>query len=79
MKFEPMQLPSSSNVISCMAAMPYPSVSPPWICPSTIIGLIRTPQSSTATMRRTFHTPVSGSTSTATTYVPNGNVRFGGS
>ena len=34
------------------------------IWPSTIIGLIRTPQSSTATTRSTSQTPVSGSTST---------------
>ena len=79
MKLDPMQFPSSSNVISCMAAMPYPSASPPWIWPSTIIGLIRTPQSSTATSLRTFHSPVSASTSTTATYVPNGKVMFGGS
>ena len=54
MKLEPMQLPSSSKVISSMNAMPKPSVRPPWIWPSTIIGLMRTPQSSTATMRRTL-------------------------
>jgi hypothetical protein len=34
------------------------------ICPSTIIGLIRTPQSSTATNCNTSQTPVSGSIST---------------
>ena len=49
------------------------------IWPSTIIGLMRTPQSSTATQRRTFHAPVPRSTSTTTAYVPNGNVKFGGS
>ena len=74
-----MQLPFSSKVICSMAAIPNPSHRPPWIWPSTIIGLILTPQSSTATIRRTFHTPVSGSTSTTTAYVPNGNVRLGGS
>ena len=58
MKFEPMQFPSSSNVISSIAAIPNPSVSPPWIWPSTIIGLIRTPQSSTATIRS--HLPHAG-------------------
>src|SRR3972149_1273852 len=57
MKWEPMQLPSSSKVISSMAAIAYPSVRPPMICPSTIIGLIRTPQSSTATTRSGFHWP----------------------
>ena len=67
MKFEPMQLPSSSNVIHCIDDIANPSVSPPWICPSTIIGLMRTPQSSSAIIRRTFHTPVSASTSTTTT------------
>ena len=41
MKFEPMQLPSSSNVISSIAAIAKPSVRPPMIWPSTIIGLIR--------------------------------------
>ena len=41
-------------------------VSPPMICPSTTIGLIRTPQSSTATTRSTSQTPVCGSTSTVT-------------
>ncbi len=66
MKFEPMQLPASSNVIHCMFDMAKPSASPPWIWPSTIIGLMRTPQSSTATMRRTFQTPVAGSMSTTT-------------
>ena len=67
MKLEPMQLPSSSNVIHCIDDIAKPSVSPPWICPSTIIGLIRTPQSSSATMRRTFHSPVSRVDSTTTT------------
>jgi hypothetical protein len=61
-----MQLPSSSKVMSSMAAMANPSVSPPMIWPSTIIGLIRTPQSSTATIRLTFHCPVPRSISTAT-------------
>ena len=49
----PRQLPSSSNAMTCISAMPTPSASPPWTCPSTIIGLIRTPQSSTAMNRRT--------------------------
>ena len=66
MKFDPMQLPSSSKVMNCIEDAANPSVRPPWIWPSTIIGLMRTPQSSRATMRRTFHTPVSGSTSTTT-------------
>jgi hypothetical protein len=58
------QLPSSSNEMSSISAMPTPSASPPWICPSTIIGLIRTPQSSTAMKRRTLTWAVSGSMST---------------
>ena len=58
------QLPSSSNVMTSISAMPTPSARPPWICPSTIIGLIRTPQSSTAMKRRTLTSAVSGSMST---------------
>jgi hypothetical protein len=58
------QLPSSSNEMSSISAMPTPSARPPWICPSTTIGLIRTPQSSTAISRRIFTCAVSGSTST---------------
>ena len=49
------------------------------IWPSTIIGLIRVPQSSTATTFFTFHWPVPRSTSTTTAYVPKGYVMFGGS
>ena len=58
------QLPSSSNVMTSISAMPMPSASPPWIWPSTTIGLMRTPQSSTAMKRRTVTCPVSGSMST---------------
>ena len=58
------QLPSSSKVMTSISAMPTPSARPPWIWPSTIIGLIRTPQSSTAMKRRTFTCAVSGSMST---------------
>ena len=72
MKDPPRQLPSSSKAISSISAMPMPSASPPWIWPSTIIGLIRTPQSSTATNRRTLTWPVPVSTSTTQTYAPNG-------
>ena len=60
----PRQLPCSSKPMNSMSAMPTPSASPPWICPSMIIGLIRVPQSSTATNRRTFTLPVPLSTST---------------
>ena len=58
------QLPSSSKVITSISAIPIPSARPPWIWPSTIIGLIRTPQSSTAMNRRTLTAAVSGSMST---------------
>ncbi len=58
------QLPSSSKEISSISAIPTPSASPPWIWPSTIIGLILTPQSSTAMKRRTVTCAVSGSMST---------------
>jgi hypothetical protein len=47
-----------------ISAIPIPSARPPCTCPSTIIGLIRTPQSSTAMNRRTSTLPVPGSTST---------------
>ena len=50
----PRRLPSPSNAISSISAMPMPSARPPCTCPSTIIGLIRTPQSSTAMNRRTL-------------------------
>ncbi len=72
MNVEPRQLPSSSKAICSIAAIAKPSVSPPMICPSTIIGLIRTPQSSTATTLSGFHWPVPRSISTSTAYVPNG-------
>ena len=58
------QLPSSSNEISSISAIPTPSARPPWIWPSTTIGLMRTPQSSTAMKRRTVTWAVSGSMST---------------
>ena len=58
------QLPPSSNVITSISAIPTPSARPPWIWPSTIIGLIRIPQSSTAMKRRTLTAAVSASMST---------------
>jgi len=58
------QLPSASKLSSSIRAMPTPSASPPWIWPSTIIGLIRTPQSSTAMKRLIVTWAVSGSMST---------------
>ncbi len=60
----PRWLPSSSNAMTCISAMPTPSARPPCTWPSTIIGLIRGPQSSTAMNRRTLTWPVPGSTST---------------
>ncbi len=60
----PRLLPSSSNAMTSMSAIPMPSARPPWTWPSTIIGLMRGPQSSTAMNRRTFTWPVPGSTST---------------
>jgi hypothetical protein len=45
-------------VISSYSAGARPIVSPPWIWPSTIIGLMMLPQSSTATKRRTLTSPV---------------------
>ena len=58
------QLAAPERFANWLLAIAYASVSPPMICPSTIIGLIRTPQSSTATTRSTSQTPVCGSTST---------------
>ena len=72
------QLPSSSKLIICISAMPTPSVRPPCTWPSMIIGLIRVPQSSTATNRRTFTWAVPGSMSTTQMYAPKGYVRFDG-
>jgi hypothetical protein len=60
----PRQLPSVSKAMASMSAMPTPSARPPWIWPSTIIGLMRGPQSSTAMKRRTDTWPVPESTST---------------
>src|SRR4051812_42727629 len=70
--------PVSSEAVNSLNALPIPSGRPPWICPSTIIGLMRGPQSSTAMNRRTFVWPVPGSMSTTAMYAPNGYVRFGG-
>ena len=75
----PRQLPSSSKSMISMSAMPTPSARPPCTWPSMIIGLIRVPQSSTATNRRTLTSPVPGSMSTTQMYAPNGKVRLGGS
>ena len=60
----PRWLPFSSNAITSISAMPTPSARPPCTWPSTIIGLIRGPQSSTAMKRRTLTWPVPLSTST---------------
>ena len=79
MKLPPWMLPCSSYVICSYSAGARPIVRPPWICPSTIIGLMIVPQSSTATKRRIFTSPVPRSMSTTQMYEPKGNVRFGGS
>ena len=47
---------------------------PPWICPSTIIGLIRLPQSCTTAYLRIVTSAVSGSVSTITACMPLANV-----
>ena len=59
-----MLLPFSSYVIDSYSEGAKPMVRPPWICPSTIIGLMMLPQSSTATKRRTVTWPVPLSMST---------------
>ena len=48
--------------------------SPPWICPSTIIGLIRLPQSCTTAYLRIVISAVCGSVSTITACMPLANV-----
>ncbi len=57
-------LPSSSYVMASYSAGARPIDRPPWIWPSTIIGLMMLPQSSTATNRRTWTWPVPLSMST---------------
>ena len=52
---------------------------PPWIWPSTIIGLITTPKSSTAVQATMSVLPVSGSTSTSQMWQPAGKVKLVGS
>ena len=52
---------------------------PPWTMPSTIIGLITFPTSSTARYRAIFTSPVSGSTSTMQAWAPNGKQKLAGS
>ena len=56
-----------------------PWATAPWICPSTIIGLITGPQSSTTAYSRTVTRPVSGSTSTPATCTAPEKVGPGGS
>ena len=57
-----------------ISAWATPWAIPPWIWPSTIIGLSTVPASSTATCRRSTTLPVSVSTSTTATWAPKGNV-----
>ena len=73
------RLPCSSYRISSYSASAIPNATPPCTCPSTIIGFITTPQSSTATYRSSWVAPVSVSTSATQTWVPNGQVKFFGS
>ena len=56
-----------------------PWVIPPITWPSTIIGLMTVPQSSTATYLSIRVEPVSGSTSTTQMWAPDGKVKLGGS
>ncbi len=56
-----------------------PCATPPCTWPSTIIGLMIVPQSSTATYFTMSVLPVSVSTSTTQTCAPAGQVKFGGS
>ena len=56
-----------------------PWATPPITWPSTIIGLMMVPQSSTATYLSIRVEPVSGSTSTTQMWVPDGKVQLGGS
>ena len=51
-----------------------PCATPPWIWPSTIIGLIRCPQSCTTAYLRMLISAVSGSVSTITACIPLANV-----
>ena len=55
-----------------------PCASPPWTWPSTSIGLMMMPQSSTETKRSSLTSPVSGKTSTTAMWVPNGKVSSAG-
>ena len=50
---------------------------PPWIWPSTSIGLIARPTSCAATIRRTSVVPSSRSTSTTAICAPNPYVSYG--
>src|SRR5919106_2975176 len=56
-----------------------PCTTPPWTCPSTTIGLITFPTSSTATYFARFTAPISVSTSTRARCVPWGYENTSGS
>ena len=60
-----------------ISAMPRPWAMPPWIWPSTSVGLIARPTSWAATIRRTFTVPRSRSTSTSATWAPKAYVAYG--
>ena len=66
--------PYSSYAIRSSSAPPTPCATPPWIWPSTIIGLIKRPQSWTTAYLRIVISAVSGSVSTITACMPEANV-----
>src|SRR3989442_1483240 len=70
--------PPSSYTTRSSSASPIPCATPPWTWPSTIMGLITGPQSSTRAYRLIATRPVSGSTSTTATCTAPENVGPGG-
>src|SRR5918993_146532 len=73
------RVPFSSYSASSYNASAMPWATPPITWPSTTIGLMMVPQSSTATYLSIRVDPVSGSTSTTQMWVPDGKVQLGGS
>src|SRR5690625_2275923 len=70
--------PEGSYAIRSYSAPPTPWATPPWICPSTIRGLIIGPQSCTTAYLRILMSAVSGSVSTITACAPAANVEWVG-
>src|SRR5215475_6330977 len=62
--------PDSSYAIRSYSAPPTPCATPPWICPSTMRGLISVPQSCTTQYRSTLISAVCGSVSTIAACMP---------